>query len=201
MQKLLMPVLLSSALLFAACGVDTTGLSAESSRTMMGSETALVTLTEYGDFQCPACKTAHDILTKPLLTKYDGKVRFEFKHFPLRNIHSYALEAAEAAECAADQGKFWQFFDLAYENQERLSGVALREWAAELGLDAALFDRCLKSNIKEKAVLADFAEGSKKGVNSTPSYFVNGVRVPNNSLETLSAAIDAALENSSQVPL
>ena len=201
MQKLLMSVFLSSTLLFAACGVDTTGLSAESSRTMMGSETALVTLTEYGDFQCPACKTAHDILTKPLLAKYDGKVRFEFKHFPLRNIHSYALEAAEAAECAADQGKFWQFFDLVYENQDRLSGVALREWATELGLDTALFDRCLKSNIKEKTVLADFAEGSKKGVNSTPSYFVNGVRVPNNSLETLSAAIDAALENSTQVPL
>lgn len=201
MKKLLAPVLVSSALLFTACGVDTTGLSAESSRTMMGSETALVTLTEFGDLQCPACKAAHDILTKPLMTKYDGKIRFEFKHFPLRNIHVYALEAAEAAECAADQGKFWQFFDLTYANQDRLSGVALREWAAELNLDAALFDRCVKSNIKEKTILADFAEGSKLGVNSTPSYFVNGVRVPNNTLETLSAAIDAALKNSSQVPL
>ena len=188
------------SLIFAACGVDTTGLSAESTRTMMGSETALVTVTEYGDLQCPACKSAHEMLTKPLLATYDGKIRLEFKHFPLQNIHVYALEAAQAAECAADQGKFWEFFDMNYEKQKDLSSAALRTWAAELKLDTELFDRCVKSGIKKQTVLADFAEGEKKGVNSTPTYFVNGVRV-NNTIEALTTAIDTALQHASAVPL
>ncbi len=187
------------SILLAACGVDTTGLSALSSRTPMGPETALVTITEYGDFQCPACKAAHEILTKPLLAKYEGKIRFEFKHFPLQN-HVHALEAAQAAECAADQGKFWEFFDMNYEKQKDLNSAALRTWAAELKLDTELFDRCVKSGIKKTTILADFAEGEKKGVNSTPTYFVNGVRVTN-TIEALTAAIDAVLQNSAQVPL
>ena len=187
------------SILLAACGVDTTGLSALSSRTPMGPETALVTITEFGDLQCPACKAAHEILTKPLLAKYEGKIRFEFKHFPLQN-HVHALEAAQAAECAADQGKFWEFFDMNYEKQKDLNSAALRTWAAELKLDTELFDRCVKSGIKKQTILADFSEGEKKGVNSTPTYFVNGVRVTN-TIEALTAAIDTALQHSSQVPL
>ncbi len=193
--------LMSGSLLLAACGIDTTGLSAESSRQPMGPETAFVTVTEYGDLQCPACKSAHETLTKPLITKYEGKIRFEFKHFPLQAIHTYALEASEAAECAADQGKFWEFFNLVYEKQADLSSSALRDWAAELELDQPLFERCVKSGIKKKTILADAAEGEKRGVNSTPTYFVNGVRVQSNTIEALSAAIDAALQSSASVPL
>ncbi len=193
-------LVLVSSFSLVACGVDTTGLSADSSRTMIGNETALVTVTEYGDMQCPACKGAHEMLTKPILETYDGRIRFEFKHFPLQNIHAFALEAAQSAECAADQGKFWEYFDVIYQKQARLSSAALREWAAELSLDTVLFERCLKSEIKKKTVLDDFNEGQKKGVNSTPTYFVNGTRVTN-TLESLTTAIDAALQNSSQVPL
>jgi protein-disulfide isomerase len=165
MKNLSTALLVSSTLLLAGCGVDTSGLSPESSRTPKGSETALVMITEYGDFQCPACKGAHEILTKPIMAKYEGKVRFSFQHFPLMAIHPYALEAAEAAECAADQGKFWEYFDLVYEHQADLSSSALRDWAAELKLDAPLFDRCVKSEIKKKTILADQATGMKVGVN------------------------------------
>lgn len=194
-------MIVSSLFLLAACGVDTTGLSAESSRQPMGSPSALVTVTEFGDFQCPACKAAHEIITKPLMTKYEGKIKFAFMHFPLQSIHVYALEASMAAECAADQGKFWEFFDVAYEKQQDMNSAALRDWATELKLDTALFDRCVKSRIKKETVLADYAQGEKIGVNSTPTYFVNGVRVSSNTIEALTAAIDAALQNASQVPL
>ncbi len=197
----LTPTLLSIAFLLTACGVDTTGLSPESSRTAKGAETALVTVTEFGDFQCPACKTAHELLTKPILTQYDRKIRFVFKHFPLQTIHAYALEASEAAECAADQGKFWEFVDITYEKQESLKSAALRDWATELKLDVPLFDRCVRSRIKRKTVLADAAEGEKKGVNSTPTYFVNDIRVTGNTIQALSSAIDAALASAKQVPL
>jgi len=201
MKKLVAPLLVTCALFLAACGVDTTGLSAESSRPATGTESALVTITEYGDLQCPACKAAHEILTKPLLQKYDGRVRFVFKHFPLQAIHPHALEAAMASECAADQGKFWQFFEMTYQQQESMNSAAFREWAAELALDADLFDRCVRSGIKRKTVLADYAEGTSLGVNSTPTYFVNNTRVTNNTIESISTLIDAALQSAAEIPL
>jgi protein-disulfide isomerase len=189
-----------SLLALAACGVDTTGLSPESSRTATGNVSSGIIFTEYADMQCPACQAAYDLINKPLLAKYGSKVRFEFKHFPLKNIHRYAFEAAQASECAADQGKFWEFIDLAYAKQKSLSSTALREWATELKLDGALFDRCVSSGIKEKVVNDDFAQGSKIGVDSTPSFFVNGKRV-RNTLEATSAAIDEALQQQSSIPL
>lgn len=187
-------------ILFTACGVDTTGLNPESSRTPKGSVTALVTVMEFGDIQCPSCKSAHTLINKPLTEQYGDRIRFEFKHFPLRAMHPYALEAAEASECAADQRKFWEFVDLAYENQQSLSSSALREWAKVLGLDEALFDRCVKSNIKEDTILADYKEGEEKGVGGTPTYFVNGTKVAS-TLEDISAAVDAAIEQASVAPL
>lgn len=193
-------ILLGACALLAACGVDTTGLSAESSRTARGSQTALVTVVEFADLQCPACKSAHTILNKPLVEKYGSRVRFEFMHFPLRTAHPYALEAAQASECAADQGKFWEFVDMDYEKQEDLNSNAIRDWGKALGLDADLFDRCIRSGIKRDTVLADYAQGEKAGVNSTPSYFVAGVKVPNN-LEALTAAIDQALQQASSIKL
>jgi protein-disulfide isomerase len=194
-------VAVASAILLAACGVDTTGISPDSSRPIRGNASASVTLTEFGDLQCPACKSAHDLINKPLLAKYGTKVRFQFKHFPLTGIHVYALEAGEAAECAADQGKFWEFFDLDYAEQENLSSAQLREWAKTLGLNMDIFERCVSSGIKEATVMADEAEGEKAGVNSTPSYFVNGVRVQNNNVDAISAAIDQALLQTQNAPL
>lgn len=190
---------LALSLLFVAC-VDTTGLSKESSRTPKGNANATVTVMEFADIQCPACKAAHDRVTAPLIAQYGNQIRFDFKHFPLRSIHPYAMEAAMAAECAADQGKFWEFIDLAYANQSALKSSAIREWGAELTLDADLFDRCIRSSIKEDAVLADFKEGEGRGVQGTPSYFVAGVKVASDPT-ALGVAIDNALSQAANAPL
>ncbi len=197
----LLPVLLTSALIVSACGVDTTGLSAESSRTAKGPASATVTVTEYADFQCPACAAAYTLINQPLLAKYGSSIRFEFMHFPLRQLHANAFEAAQAAECAADQGKFWEFVDIDYTNQKDLSSSMLRTWAKTLSLDTDLFDRCVKSGIKGDTVMEDFAQGEKLGVQGTPSYFVNGERVKSNSIEAISAAIDAAKGQVNSTPL
>ena len=198
------PFLLSlfcSFLLLAACGVDTTGLSATSSRKPTGNLTSAVTVTEFGDLQCPACGSAYTLINKPLLAKYASTVKFEFMHFPLQSIHQNAFIAAQASECAADQGKFWEFLDMDYVNQKELSPETLHKWASALKLDTVLFSRCLDSGIKADTINADYALGTKAGVDSTPSYFVNGTRVPTNDLATISAVIDAALKQQQSAPL
>jgi protein-disulfide isomerase len=190
-----------AAVTLVACGVDTTGLSPDSSRTSLGSSSASVTVTEYADLQCPACKSAHALITKPFLEKYGNRIRFDFMHFPLQRAHVHALEAAMASECAADQGKFWEFLDLNYTNQEKLSSAALREWAAVLKLDTTLFDRCVSSGIKKKTVLSDYADGEKLGVNSTPTFFVNGSKVSLQNSTDLDTAVQAALDQTAAAPL
>ena len=194
-------LLITSAALLAACGVDTTGLTAASSRPARGNLAASVTLTEFGDFQCPACKAAHELINKPLFNQWKSKVKFEFKQFPLKNIHQYAFEAAQASECFADQGKFWEFVDLAYDEQDKLSSDQLRVWAKALGLNADVFERCVSSGIKEATVNADEAQGEKAGVNGTPSYFVNGVHVPTNNMQAITDAIKKAMTQTAQAPL
>ncbi len=189
-MKHLLP-LSAAAFLLVAC-TDTTGLSKESSRTVRGNADAVVTVSEFADLQCPACRVAHGKISAPLLEKYPSQIRFEYKHFPLRSLHRYALEAAMAAECAADQGKFWEYIDLVYAEQQKLDVMQLSEWAKMLSLDAGLFDRCLKSEIKRETVLADYEAGSELGVSGTPTYFVNGEKVESG-FDTVSAAIDAVL--------
>ncbi len=190
MRRIIFTLLVSFSL--TACGIDTTGLSAETSRNPKGSAGS-VKVTEYADLQCPACKASHEQIIQPILAEYGDRIQFEFKHFPLRRIHPFALAAAEAAECAADQGKFWEFVDTAYTNQANLSTSVLIEWATSLQLDLALFNRCTQSHIKQELILADYSEGEKLGVSGTPSFFVEGVRVERNNLEFLKAAIDQAL--------
>ncbi len=193
-------ILLSLA--FVGCtSVDTTGISADTTKQPSGSPTASVVVTEFADFQCPACKSAHALITLPLLKKHGNTIRFDFKQFPLRSIHPYAMTAAQASECAADQGKFWEYANLLYEHQEDLSKRPYEDLAKKLGLNEDLFHRCLTSEIKEKAVLADIDEATKLSVNSTPSYFVNGVRVEMNLPEKIDDAIAAAQERIKNIPL
>ncbi len=182
----------ASVVLLTAC-VDTTGVKTESTKSPRGNANASVTLTEYGDYQCPACGVAEAILVQPLLEKYGERVRFEFKQFPLRQIHPYAQEAAEATECAADQGKFWEMHEMMYKNQKNLNSKNIRAWAEEITLDTDLFGRCLKSKIKKSVVQQDYAAGTELGVNSTPSFFVNGEKVTSNEIEVISSMLDAAL--------
>lgn len=191
MRKLL---LLAPLLALAAC-VDTTGLSATIHTDVHPdtSQNALVTVTEYADLQCPACRAAHTTLVKPLIAKYGTRIGYDFRHFPLTSIHRYAMEAAEGAECAADQDAMWEFIDLAYANQPEMNSETIREWAASLGVDEELFDRCVESHVKRKAIQASYEEGRSKGVQGTPTFFVNGVQTQA-TMEALSAAIDAALD-------
>jgi protein-disulfide isomerase len=186
-MKTLLPLLCFTVFL-AACG------EAEvSSRPPRGNPNASVLVEEFADLQCPACQVAHSQVTAPLLEKYGKDIRFELKHFPLRSIHRFALDAAEMSECVADQGKFWEFVDLAYENQSDLSLDVLVEWAEVLGLDADKAERCWKSHSKRDTVLADYKEGRDRGVGGTPTFFVNGEKVTTG-IDTLGAAIDKALK-------
>lgn len=182
-------------LALAAC-TDTTGLSPETSRTPHPgtNANAAVVVVEYADFECPACRGAQHAIIKPMLEKYGSQIRYEFHHFPLASIHRYAMEAAEAAECAADQGKFWEFVDYSYEHQEELSRDALDMWGEVLGLDTALYDRCRASHIKRDLVQSEYTSGKALGVGGTPTFFVNGVKVENK-IDAIGAAIEAALGN------
>lgn len=199
MKKISFSILAASVIL-VSCGVDTTGLSVVSSKMPLGSPNAPVLVQEFADLECPACKTANTLITKPLLQMYGERIRFQFMHFPLSQ-HGKAMEASLALECAADQGKFWELLDLAYERQDTLGSTALRQWAQELELDTPLFDRCLRSDIKREVVLEDYSAGIGIGVNQTPTYVVNGVKVADASLAGVATAVEAALEQIRQIPL
>lgn len=189
-MKKLLPLSLFIFLL-AACN----GGSTESTRPPKGNPNATVLVEEFADLQCPACRAAHAQVTAPLLEKYRSNIRFEYKHFPLRSIHRYALDAAEMSECAADQGKFWEFIDMAFENQDDLDHDALLAWVEALGLNKEQAERCWKSHSKRDTVLADYKEGRDRDVGGTPTFFVNGEQVQTG-FDTLSDAIDAALKGS-----
>lgn len=185
--------LLCSLALLTACGVDTTGLSPESSRpphpeTDVASS---VLVEEFIDLQCEACRAAQTKIIPQLLAQYGEKMRFEVNHYPIGGHHIYSVYAAQAAECAADQGKFWEFEEMNYKNQDDLGEEAVYDWARALKLDLPLFERCLKSEIKKDTVLADRDEGDKRGVNGTPTFFVNGVRVES-TIGAIGEAIDKA---------
>ncbi len=184
-------IVIAFSLALVAC-TDTSGLSKDSSAPIRGNPDAVIAVTEFADLQCPACRAAHGKISTPILEKYGAQIRFEYKHFPLRSLHRFALEAAMASECAADQGKFWEYIDLVYAQQEKLGVDQLSRWATALALDEALFTRCLKSQIKRDTVLADYEEGKALGVSGTPTYFVSGQKVETG-FDTLSAAIEAVL--------
>jgi len=180
--------LLSLTLVLTACGEPDV-----SSRPPKGNPNASVLVEEFADLQCPACGAAHSRIVEPLLDKYGKDIRFEHHHFPLRSIHRFALDASEMSECAADQGKFWEYVEIAFTNQADLSLESIVTWAEEIGLDANKAERCWKSHSKRDTVLADYKEGRDREVSGTPSFFVNGERVETG-FDTLSEAIDKALE-------
>jgi len=190
MKKLLSLSILSATVLVACSSSDDI-----STRPPKGNPNATVLVEEFADLQCPACQSAHAQITTPIIAKYGNDIRFEFHHFPLRSIHRFALDAAEMSECAADQGHFWEFVDLAYEKQTDLSLDALLDWSQAIGLDTDVAERCWKSHSKRSIVLNDYSEGRDRDVAGTPTFFVNGQRV-NSGFDTLSTAIDAALANS-----
>jgi protein-disulfide isomerase len=138
-----------------------------------GAKDAPVTIVEFSDFQCPYCKTATATL-KQLLDKYPGKVRLVFRDFPLVSLHPQAPKAHEAARCAGDQGKFWEYHDLLFERSPKMSPQDLKQYAQDLKLDAAAFASCLDGGKYTAEVDRDTQEGAGLGLTGTPSFFVNG---------------------------
>jgi len=140
---------------------------------VLGPTDAPVTLVEYGDFQCPHCRSAHFYLKNVLATVGDD-MRFAFRHMPLTQIHPLAQLAAEATEAAGAQGKFWAMHDLIYENQDLLSPALLTRLGLRLGLDMQLFSDDLTSNRFHPKVREDFMSAVRSGAAGTHSFFING---------------------------
>jgi protein-disulfide isomerase len=138
-----------------------------------GGKDAPVTIVEFSDFQCPFCKNVNATLQQ-VLDRYPGKVRLVFRDYPLVQLHPGAPKAHEAARCAADQGKFWEYHDVLFARSPRHAPQDLKQYAQELKLDAAAFDSCLDGNRHAAAVGADLQEGARLGVTGTPSFFING---------------------------
>lgn len=131
-----------------------------------------ITILEVGDFQCPYCGGDEPIVLN-VLKEYAGKVRLSFLNFPLTE-HQYAEKAAEAFECAVDQGREWQLYGLMYQNQGDLTVDSLKSYAVQAGLNSSLFNACLDSGVKAAVVQQEIKEGEGLGVQGTPTFFING---------------------------
>lgn len=162
-----------------------------------GNKDAEVIVVEYSDFQCPFCKRGKDMLPD-ILKSYEGKINVSFKQLPLRN-HNWAMPAAIASVCAYQQGndKFWEMHDKLFDNQKQItlenSEQKFNQFAKEIGLDTKKFDACLDSPEVKAKVEKDVAEATSIGVQSTPTFVVNGMIVPGANPEGLKSAIDIKL--------
>ncbi len=160
---------------------------------VIGPVTAAVTLLEYGDYECPFCGAAHPIV-KQVREIVGDDLRFAYRHFPLTQIHTHAYQAAEAAEAAGAQGRFWQMHDTLFENQDRLGLRDLISYADALGVDLDRFVTDMRNGTYAGRLREDFMSGIRSGVNGTPTFFVNGDRHNGNwDLESLLEAVRAEL--------
>jgi protein-disulfide isomerase len=161
---------------------------------IQGVQDAPVTLVEYGDYECPYCGAAYPIV-KAIQERMENRLRLVFRNFPITTSHPHAENAAEAAEAADAQSKFWPMHDVLYENQRRLRDPDLDSYAEQLGLNVALFDTELAEHTHAERVHADFLSGVRSGVNGTPTFYINGVRHDDSyDFETLLAAIERATQ-------
>ena len=159
---------------------------------VMGPTSAPVTVVNYGDYQCPGCQKTHRS-TEKMARELLDKVRLVHRHFPLVKSHPRALRAAEAAEAAAAQGKFWEMHRRLYLRPDRLRDRDLRGHANEIGLDLERFDREMASGIHADQILKDFHFSLNHGITGTPTTFINGVRYAMSGLE-LVATVRAIVE-------
>jgi formate-nitrite transporter family protein len=142
---------------------------------IQGPPAAPVTLVEYGDYQCPYCRQAYAVLEK-LMPKLGDTARLVFRNFPLTQMHPYAEHAAEAAEGAAAQDRFWEMHDILFERQEALADEDLLSYAREIGLDLDRFQLEFSQHQYVDRIREDFQSGVRSGVNGTPTFFINGQR-------------------------
>jgi protein-disulfide isomerase len=165
---------------------------------ILGPDTVIITLVEYGDFECPNCGQAYPAV-KILRRHFAEHMRFVFRHFPLREVHPHAELAAEAAETAGAQDKFWSMHDLLFENQLHLKATSLRRYAEEAELDLERYDYEMNDHVYLQRVQEHIDGGAKSRVRSTPTFFVNGVvQDVSFGLEHLQQAIETELAGSAR---
>jgi protein-disulfide isomerase len=158
-----------------------------------GPSSAPVSIVKFEDFQCPFCKQVQPTIVE-LLKRYDGKVRLVHKDLPLDSIHPQAHQAAEAARCAGEQGKYWNYHDVLYANSTKLGLEDLKGYASELGLNVESFRACYNSGKYKAVVKKDLNEGAQLGITGTPSFFINGREISGaQPLEAFAAIIDEEL--------
>ncbi len=163
---------------------------------VLGGAGAPVTVVEYGDFQCPGCREFALNVFPTIKQRFVdvGDVRWVFRHFPLSSIHDFAEGAAQAAECAGDQGQFFAYHDSLFENQEALTRADLSTYAGELGLSTNEFDSCVDDSVMAGKVQGDLESGQLLGVRGTPTFFINGVPYSGSvTADAFSNAIESAL--------
>jgi len=170
-----------------------TALTIAATDPILGSTTAPVTIVEFSDFQCPFCQRVSPTLKK-VREAYGDKVRIVWKDFPLTQIHPQAFKASEAAHCAGEQGKYWEYHDRLFGNQQALQPDDLKKYAADLSLDAAKFTACLDTSKYGDRVREGVAQGSRLGVSSTPTLYINGRMLSGaQPFETFATIIDEEL--------
>jgi protein-disulfide isomerase len=159
----------------------------------VGDPKAPVTLMEYRDYESEACAKVNDVVVK-LLEQYDGKLRFNFRHFPLTKIHQHAMKAAEASLGAAQEGKFWEMHSMLFAHRRRLGAISLREYAKDVGVVNKKFLDNLVNSTYGWQVKSDLLEGLNKGVRDVPAFFINGVPFTGKpTYENLKKGIEEAL--------
>jgi len=155
---------------------------------------AALTVIEFSDFQCPFCSRVSPAV-KQLREKWGDQINFVYKHFPSRSIHPNAQKAAEAVECARDQGKFEMYHDALFASQTNLGDATLRELAEKINLDSVQFNTCLDSGEKASIVESDLQEGIAKGVTGPPTFFVGSEKIEGAvPFATLDAAVARQIE-------
>lgn len=157
-----------------------------------GKPDAPVTVVMFSDFQCSHCAAAHPVL-QTVMAEYADKIRFVVRNYPLESIHENALRAALAANAAHTQGKFFEYIEILYKNQDKLDAESLKKYAAQVGLNQKQFELDLGSEKFAAAVRQDLKDGTSYGVGSTPTVYVNGVKVRSNSSQGFRRAIERAL--------
>jgi protein-disulfide isomerase len=157
-----------------------------------GNLLAPIELIEYGDFQCAYCAEVYTVI-KYLQECYGNRLKFVYRHYPISTQHPLAVQAVVAAEAAALQGKFWYMHDMIYENQKYLTRASFSEFAREIDLDTEAFEDCRGHRKLYRKVIGDFEGGVKSDLDSTPTFFINGVRYNGfDDFDSLSSALENA---------
>jgi protein-disulfide isomerase len=160
---------------------------------IIGPASAKVSIIEYGDFECPSCGQAHAAM-KIILKHFGPQVRFVFRHYPQVEVHSHAELAAEAAEAAGAQGRFWPFYDMLFEHQEHLKESHLRQYAQQIGLDLERYDYEMNDHVYLQRVREHASGGRRLGIRATPTFYVNGALTDVSfGLQHLEEAVERAL--------